>query len=176
MTIPYLDLPYKHESINGIECILGARFEHSKDLSYIRYELDNMSRIIRIDRFELLKFLLTGIKPKLPRYEVLQLPGIRSSIVIKIYVADLNFNEIKSIYDTYRDIRKVKKQKRITDKQRKIIDIISEMGQPPEGKGTSDYYKQVLVKWNNNYPEEQYTSWQAIYKAYENLKEKINRI
>lgn len=173
---PYLSLPYKEEKINDIDCLIIANINHSKELQYIQFEIEQMENLLGISKYELLKYLLSGIKPKLKRYEVIKNKGLRESITINIYVSDLNFKEMKQIYDQYREVRNVKKQKQLTDKQKMIVALIDDMGPPPNNKGTSAFYKNVLNAWNIKHPDMVYASWQALYKAYENTKLKLNRM
>jgi hypothetical protein len=97
-----ISLPYKKIILDDKERLQAAHYMFSKELQTITYEIHEMSLMLRIEHYDLIQYLLAGIKPELTRYQVSKLNGPRKTIEIKINVSDLTFEEIKDIYDIYR--------------------------------------------------------------------------
>lgn len=133
--------------------------------------------------------ILTGEIPEYKRFKV----GVRENysllptgesiyrniVNIEILVSDLSFNEIKNIYDFYRNALKVTGKKRITEKQKALLAFIDDYGQPPsrDSKGHVDYWTATKEAWNLKHSDlVKYTTWEGIRKAYFGALEKVNNI
>jgi hypothetical protein len=144
----------------------------SKELSSLYNDIDWLSKSLGIKQYELLKFILAGEKPEIMKKTVTFLEGIRKRVIIEFNSPDISFDELRVIYEEYRNFFKYKWKKRFTTKQENILNLIKEFREPPEEKVT-EYYKTVLKEWNKRYPGDKYQAWQSIYKAYENIKKKL---
>lgn len=151
---------------------------HSENLLELSMKLNELSLRYRIDEFELLHLFMCGTAPSIKRWESLVhvIDGKKARFEIIINSPDLTLDELKIVYNDYRREMNVKSKKRFSQKQERIINLINEFGEPPEEKGRSDYFKELMLRWNSKYPDNKYSTWQTLYKAYNNIRDSLKRM
>ncbi|SHI87382.1 hypothetical protein SAMN02745751_01273 [Dethiosulfatibacter aminovorans DSM 17477] len=135
-------------------------------------------------------YILAGLKPILYRYQVqtsikgMPLVGCktlkRSTITITINTSDLSLDELRSIYRENRMALHTLRTNKVTNKQQQILQLVQELGQPPEKRsktgektGTNQYWNNALEIWNKRYPESSYKKGSSLMQAYGRAVEKI---
>ena len=180
----YISFKSSENKVNYISC------EYNKKLYLLKKACIKLSKYTRFSESDIATFILTGIKPEFPRYRIkaekeifndLYIPGCKGRtnkwFTIELNASDIRFDEIKQIYDYYRNSLGIKDQKPIKEKSKKLIDFIHELNEiPPEkgpkGTGTKAYWERALILWNEKYPEMKYKHWESIMKAYDKVIEK----
>lgn len=188
-------LPFRNKD-NKIDF---AASEYNNNLKYLKYYVEKLSKYTRFNECDIVTYILTGKKPEFHRFkttkytEWIVLPNgkkrVNTWFTVDLNAGDIKFDEIKKIYDFYREKLNVKAQKPLKENSHVLIDFINnEIGELPPGyslksmgkkvpKGTGDkmYWEKVLLLWNEKYPENQYKRWDYIEKAYYRIIHVINK-
>jgi len=154
-----------------------------KELETIEKEVKKISNASGFKKHALTAFILTGLEPIISRATVTsnnywhQLPNgealARKNVVIEINSPDLTFNELKEIYNQYRQRMKSKKKKPLSEEHLRLFYIVKNNAPPPEkgnckqGEWTS-YWKHIANEWKGS-PEK----YMAAYMAYKRIIEKL---
>jgi hypothetical protein len=155
------------------------------------YKLSEAARGISsatgFSNISVIPFILSGIAPLIPRASIAplfnwsELPAggsiRRTYISIEINAADFTFDELKAVYDHYRASLKVKKQRPLDDEQIALFDLVAAKGGPPlEGKGTVEFWNEILKVWNTMPGNKPVGKWESLYKRYARVMQKMNNI
>lgn len=180
----YLSFKNNENKVNYIPC------EYNKKLYLLKKACIKLAKYTRFSESDIVTFILTGVKPEFPRYRIkaekeifndLYIPGCKGRtnkwFTIELNASDIRFDEIKQIYDYYRNSLGIRDKKPIKEKSKKLIDFIHELDEfppdkGPKGTGTKAYWEKVLQQWNERYPEMKYKRWEGIMKAYDKVIEK----
>lgn len=155
--------------------------------NWLENETRIMARATGFTQLSLVQFVLVGTQPLLPRYvatgygnyqalpsgEVMQ--PVR--IDVEIRSKDLTFEELRRIYNDYRRILPLKKNKMLNRGHWEVYQLVGEMG-PPPGKGTVAYWESVRQRWNESHKgqkDRQYATWKGMQKAYDRIIQKLNK-
>lgn len=172
----YKTIPFYKEDKNDYEEQSGVYYEHSWHLKKLQYKSELISKMFNFSQSEILKLILLNEKPELVRYDIKKHEGKRESLVVTFNTSDITLEEIKQIYDIYKRELKVKKKKKFSEKQERLLNLVNELKPKIQNKSFSDTYSAILNEWNSRYPEDAYSTYQGIYKAHEGLKKKLNEI
>jgi len=167
--------------------IQSVASEYNNKLYILQKACKNISECTGFKEPDAVMYILNGSIPTFPRYvATLQMSGhtlplckpiSRTWVTIKLNVSDIQSDEIKLIYDYYRETLNIKSQKPIRDKTKKIIDFVYKQDELPppkgsKGSGTKGYWINVLNKWNALNPNMKYSRWESLMKAYDNAMKK----
>lgn len=188
--IPLNDLMYKPANIEKYKDAYADDFDfsktkfftsipivHSQALRLLQRETSHISAATGIAQYDLVRLALSGIRPEITLYEVIEKKWepLTSKITININTPNVTFDTFREIYKEYRNSFNIKHKKSLSENQLRIIELINEIGPPPEGKGTTAYYTALWKEWNTRHPGKQYANWGVLYKKYQEIKKKINR-
>ena len=139
-------------------------------------------------------YILTGLEPILPRVNISYQTGrasipdksnhknisssvtlSRKSIVIEIHSADLSPQELKAIYDRYRQELKIKKSKSLSKDQVKLFYLVYNRGGPPR-EGAKAFWQDIKEIWNSNPSNKPYKSWEGVYQRYKIVERKMENL
>lgn len=139
-------------------------------------------------------YILTGLEPILPRVNITFQTGraslpdngdhkvekkpvtiSRKSIVIEIQSADLSPQELKAIYDRYRQELKIRKTKSLSKDQVKLFYLVYNRGGPPR-EGAKAFWQDVKEVWNSNPANKPYKSWEGVYQRYKIVERKMESL
>ena len=144
--------------------------------------VSRIRNVIDFPEYAITALILTGDKPILPKYTIEsnwtgnQMPGDdwfkREQVVIKLNYADLTFEEFYDIYKEYRSRLNFTRKKSVRDKQLLIYRMVQEEG-GVSAKRKLEFWIRIQEKWNTSYPDESYKTWEGLYKAYNNIKDKL---
>ena len=154
----------------------------SENLYRLNTCIKQIANITDFPKYAITAHVLTGIKPIQPKYRI-ETPfynskismddwHMRNQVVIKINAADLTFEDLKKIYKEYRKRLNFTRKKGITNKQKLIYQMVENSGGAP-GTDITKFWREIVEKWNSEYPDDAYTRWEGIYKAYNGAKAKI---
>jgi len=155
---------------------------NSKSLLTLANAVKQILSIVDFDEYAITAHILTGIKPRLPRYRIdmdnrcgsiLEDPFLKVQLVLKINTFDLTFNELRYLYSQHRKLLSSTSRKRFLSKQLKVFRMVQEVGGVPE-TGVTQFWKQLLSKWNAENPNEPYKTWEAVFKAYTGINKKMS--
>jgi hypothetical protein len=155
--------------------------QNHSPLSWLENETRIMARATGFPQLSLVQFVLTGTKPVLPRYWVrghsdyASLPSGEQMqpiyIRIEISARDLTFEELRRIYNGYREILQLKKHKLREGKELakshwELYQLVRAKGGPPERKKVV-FWESVKGAWNNSHPRDEYKTWKGVKLAYD---------
>ncbi|MGM0653659.1 MAG: hypothetical protein ACQES4_12910 [Bacillota bacterium] len=139
-------------------------------------------------------YILTGLEPILPRVNIslhtgsANLPNgsnngsgkssitlSRKSIKIEIHSADLSPQELKAIYDRYRQELKIRKSKSLSNNQVKLFYLVYNRGGPPK-EGAKAFWQEIKEVWNSKPENKPYKSWEGIYQRYTLVERKMEHL
>ncbi len=139
-------------------------------------------------------YILTGLEPVLPRVNIslhsgrAKLPKnnedktgkssttlSRKSIKIEIHSADLSPQELKAIYDRYRQELNIRKSKSLSNDQVKLFYLVYNRGGPPK-EGAKAFWQEIREVWNSNPANKPYKSWEGIYQRYTIVERKMEHL
>jgi hypothetical protein len=141
-----------------------------------------ITSIIDFQDYAITAFILSGTKPILPKYTIQtnwstnQIQNDnwfkREQVIIKLNYTDLTFEEFYNIYKEYRSRLNFTRKKSIRDKQLLIYKMIQDEGGIPK-KGKTSFWIRIQEKWNTAYPDDSYKTWEGLYRAYNNINDKL---
>lgn len=156
----------------------------SRSLGILHNAIEQIGNITNLPQYAISAYILTGIKTILPKYSLelrcnyseatLDSWLASTQLIIKINSADLTFDDLKRIYENYRRQLSSTRRKKLSDKQTMIYWMVNKAGGVPE-TGVTDFWKSIQSKWNAEHPDDPYKSWEGIYKAYVNVKNKMSK-
>jgi hypothetical protein len=160
----------------------SVRVGWSVNLNTLSKAVKQIANIADFPEYAITAHILTGMKPILPNYSIIthyhnsEISHERwfpsTQVVIKINTVDLSFNDLQKIYKEYRSRLNFTRKKSVNDKQILVYRMVQAAGGMPE-KGITNFWKDMQIKWNGEYPEEIYTTWEGLYKAYLGIKNKL---
>jgi hypothetical protein len=136
-----------------------------------------------------------GVAPILLRYELRcqtvyqalpsgeQLQPTHISLTIRS--RDLTFEELRKIYNGWREALQLKKHKlkegrNMASSHWEIYQLVKKKGGPPKKKGgppkkrgIGAFWKSVKEEWNSLHPEHPYHTWKGIQLAYDRVISKL---
>ncbi|MDQ2086479.1 hypothetical protein RBH29_08570 [Herbivorax sp. ANBcel31] len=173
-----LTFPSTSSSKEWVEAI---KVKH-KDLRQLADKIDSISKATRFPKHAVTMFILTGIEPVVPLYSIKvsqesnELPNgeqlHKKQVFITINTTDLTFEHMQSIYKNYRKELNFSRKKSIKDKQLTLYRLVMDMGGAPE-KDIKKFWINAMEEWNSNHPEDKYTTWEGVYRAFKGIKDKI---
>jgi len=148
-------------------------------LNWLENETRIMSKATGFLQLSLVQFVLMGTKPILPRYHVggitnyHKLPSGEkmrpTHVTLDIWARDLKFDELQKMYNSYRYILGLKRGKSLKEEHLDIVQLVSQKGEPPRGKGVVAFWESVKAEWNKKYPDREYQTWKGIKKRYDSI-------
>ena len=164
-------------------------YRNYSKLNWLENEIRIMTRATGFTQPSLTQFALTGTEPILPRYKSMSrrvyqsLPsGEQMQLVhvsIDINAKDLTFEELRRLYNDFRELLQLKKHRlregvELVKSHIEIYQFVKANGGPLEGKGTVKHWESMKGKWNNSHPQDKhYATWKGIKLAYDRIIRKL---
>ncbi len=140
--------------------------------------VEKMSKATGFEEYALTIYVLTGLKPLLPRMKVVpmiqwaELPDNqyinRKYVLITLNATDLTYKELKLVYDRYRSSLNIKKKKPISKDQFELFQMVVDKNGPPKKKATH-FWNDLLKEWNNIPGKKIYKTWEGVYRVYNRI-------
>lgn len=158
-------------------------------LTALAYETEKIERATGFNQASLVMYVLSGIKPLLPRYRISikthaytmpnkeQLTSREVELVFRC--RDLKFGDLLRIHKEIKKSLSLKREIPLKEKSERVYKLIKELGPPPHGirgKRNKQYWEKAKGSWNNRYPDEQYKDWRAVVQQYDRITEFLERI
>jgi len=152
-------------------------------LRWLENETRIMARSTGFTQPALIQFILVGVRPVLPRYQVRGETVYQVTpagdilqpfhVEIEIRARDLGFEELRQIYQIYRRQLQSRKAKALNEEHWLIYRLVKERGGPLSGKGSVQFWKSVMEEWNTLHPEKRYSHWKGIKIIYERIIKRL---
>jgi len=167
---------------------VNIQSNYSEKLDVVERACEKISKYSGFSIVDSTMLLLMGKEPKFRRYNVKIIksgytlegckPFIRVQAEITLNVNDISLGEIKKIYKHYRSVLNVEGIKQPKDKSNELVSFINSLENLPptkgtKGAGTKAYWESVMEKWNKDYPEYEFKTWEGIMKAYDRAMNKL---
>jgi hypothetical protein len=93
------------------------------------------------------------------------------SVAVRFNSRDLTFDQLR---DTYRSVREglgLSAAKRITERDRVLLQLVGELGGPPARRTERAFWVKVLQEWNRRYPHWRYgkDKWRSVQMKHQRL-------
>jgi len=140
-----------------------------------------MARATGFNQASLVAFILAGVKPIIPRWQMITtaqyqaLPSGKKlqpiSVNLEIKAKDLSFKELREIYQGIRKQQMGTKTKPLNKKHLALYRLVQEHGGPPRNKGVVKFWEEIMEKLNQNCPPDQlaYNTWKVVEMAYDRI-------
>jgi hypothetical protein len=145
-------------------------------LDKLDHETKSVSKETGLDQAALVTYVLTGLKPLLPRARVTW--GERSAhpyMTVTFNAADLTDKEQRALYSEVRGY--LRSKGKITLEDWEFWQLVEEMGGPPTKHGEKRrFWEEVRRRWNSEHKGEGYThynTWEGVKTRYWRLSERL---
>jgi hypothetical protein len=91
-----------------------------------------------------------------------------------IVLGPLTFSEMQSLYRQQRSVFGRTKKKEINVRHLELYRLVDGKGTPLV-KGVVAFWREVMEQWNQNHPEDRYTTWKGVKTAYDRLLMRLER-
>jgi hypothetical protein len=159
------------------------RPNHNKfsSINWLQNEVHLMSQATGFSEESLTVFVLMGIEPILFGYEwkLGMLPQetpqgdriIHRSFTVTFHRADIKFDELRDIYNTYRHELGFKRGKSLKPEHKEIYELVQRKGGPPKDDVIA-FWESVKAEWNANHRHHR-TTWQGFQRLYNRINETL---
>jgi len=177
---------------------LRGRASDYSPLNWLENEIRLMYEATGFNQPSLVQFILVGTPPIVPRYWIGALPYYRpippgpdhkgfqdellrvSYVDIRIWAQDFTFEELREVYNSYRELLQLKKHKLREGKELvkshwEIYQLVKERGGLPKGKGKVAFWESVKGEWNELHPHDKYNTWKGVKLAYDRIMARLER-
>jgi hypothetical protein len=176
----YLSLDY----IGRDGLLTPYRILPNMDLDRLEIETVKMSRITGFTQPSLVTYILTDIKPIIPRVIVSSSQRLRClssgdkleeyRVDLQIRAKDLTYEEIHDIYHRVRNDLQLTRTKPLNKTDYKIYEAVVQRGGPRKGKGTVAFWEELRVECNKNNGTK-YKTWRGIKKRYQQIVTRVEK-
>lgn len=101
---------------------------------------------------DIVRYVLTGIEPTLPRLQIVATVGTNQmpEVTITLKSQDVKYDELWTAFKSYRNIMNIKQKERKEESDLRLFQLVQELGGLPSNN-KMEFWEKVKSEWNRRY-------------------------